>query len=71
MFVHPLFIAAVAPVRSRRRGHIHVIWKFMSKGNRILKSALSEKVSDLRSESSPIIIWKTRDGLTALLMPIW
>ena len=66
-----MFMAAVAPARSRRRGHMQVIWKFMSKGNRVLKSALNEKVSDLRSESSPIIIWKTKDGLTALLVPIW
>ena len=71
MFVPPLFITAVAPARSRRRGHMQVIWKFMSKGNRFLKSVLNEKVRDLRSESSPIITWKAKDGLTAFPMPIW
>ena len=71
LLVHPLFMAAVAIVRRRRRGHMQAMWKFMSKGDSVFKSVLSKMVNDSRSDSSTIIMWNTRDGFNAFLRPIW
>ena len=63
-------MAAVAPARSRRRGHTQVIWKFMSKGDRFHQRSMNDRVKSLRNGSSPIITSKINEELMAFLMPI-
>ena len=71
LLAHPLFMAAVAAIRRRRRGHMQAIWKFMSKGDSVFKSVLSEMKNERRSDSSTIIMWDMRDGFRAFLKPTW
>ena len=70
--VHPLFMAVVAAMRGRRRGHTQAMWKFISRGDSSFKSVWSERRNGRRSKSSLTIIWDMRDGLRTVLNPtLW